>query len=39
MLKKLKFIVVIVMGGDYKECINGLMKEAENQPLEIIKCQ
>ena len=27
----------IVMEGDYKECINnGLVKEAENQPLEII---
>ena len=26
----------IVMEGDYKECIDGLVKEAENQPLEII---
>ena len=26
----------IVMEGDYKECINGLVKEAENQPSEII---
>ena len=25
----------IVMEEDYKECINGLVKEAENQPLEI----
>ena len=24
------------MEGDYKECIIGLVKEAENQPLEII---
>ena len=27
---------IAVREGDYRECVNGLVKEAENQPLEII---
>ena len=27
---------IVMMEGDYKECVNGLVKEAENQPSEII---